>query len=373
MSRLKVLHLITELNQGGAEQQLYNLMRSSKKMFDSVVLTLESPGVYGPKIRKLGVPVYCLNINRRILAPLYTPKIISLLCQLKPDLVQGWMYHGNLASILTAKPLGIPVIWNVRQTLYDLQNEKSLTRFVISSSKALSRLTSSIIYNSRQSQKQHTELGFDANKSHYIPNGFDCNFLKPDTELREQFRRRHQVPLEVQVVGNLSRFHPMKDHQTFLKAAQLIQKSCPDTCFILGGLNLVKGHPPLDRLIQEFPLGEKLILTGPDQNPAEFMNALDIHLTTSAWGEAFPNTIGEALACGTACVSTDVGEAADIISNQDRIAPTGDFKRLANSCIELLNSPPTAEERVEVREQLVNRFESKAMANKYLELYQSIS
>ena len=138
-----------------------------------------------------------------------------------PDLIQGWMYHGNLmATIASAASHGrVPVLWNIRQTIYDLGRERRLTAVVIRQGARLSRYPAAIVYNSITSAEQHEAIGYRTDKRVILPNGFDCEMFHPDPEARSSLRKELGLPVDSVLIGLIARYHPMKDHAGFLKAA----------------------------------------------------------------------------------------------------------------------------------------------------------
>ena len=92
-----IVHVITELNVGGAEIMLTKLLSTMDTgRFSHSVLSLENKGPVGAQIEKLGVPVHTLNLHRPLFALQGLLKLRTILIKENPDLIQGWMYHGNL-------------------------------------------------------------------------------------------------------------------------------------------------------------------------------------------------------------------------------------------------------------------------------------
>jgi len=307
---MKTLHIITGLNTGGAERALYALLAGGlADRFTCAVLSLSDEGTMGAPIHALGVPVYSLGMRPGLPGPRTVLRLRSLMQQLQPDVVQGWMYHGNLAASLATHlaPNQPALAWNVRQCLYDLANEKPLTRQVIRANRLLSRRPDAIVYNSKLSRKQHELFGFSAGRGAIIPNGFDVDLLKPDPVVGVAIRRELGLPTGVPVVGHVARFHPMKDHAGFLRAAVEVARRLPQVQFLLVGRDVSPDNPALSGVIPTDIL-PRFVFCGERRDATRLMQAMDVLCSSSAWGEGFPNVLGEAMACGVPCVTTDVGE-----------------------------------------------------------------
>ena len=145
----RILHVIPALPTGGAEAMLLKLMENvDQSIWDVAVLSLRDKGIIGPHIEQLGIPVHTLNMRPG------TPRLYDIMklaiCarNLKADLLQGWMYHGNFAATVLKRLMRghVPVVWNVRHSLYDLSHEKSNTAKLIKATARLPFRPHSIIY-----------------------------------------------------------------------------------------------------------------------------------------------------------------------------------------------------------------------------------
>src|SRR5215510_423495 len=128
---MHVVHIISNLGIGGAEIALMRLVRhqAGGPIRHSVISML--PG--GPnaiRLREAGAEVIELPGTRSIAATRLLPALITTVRGLGPSLLQGWMYHGNLAAA-AVRVVGsrlVPVVWGVRQTVSRLRDDKPLTR-----------------------------------------------------------------------------------------------------------------------------------------------------------------------------------------------------------------------------------------------------
>jgi glycosyltransferase involved in cell wall biosynthesis len=246
------------------------------------------------------------------------------------------MYHGNLLASLSPLLLGknVPVVWNVRHSLYELDSEKRTTKWVIKACKVLSKRTKAVIYNSNLSRKQHQAFGFSSLNGLVIPNGFELSRLLFSEESRAVIRSELGIDESTNVVGHVARFHPMKDHVGFIKAAIKVLKRDENTVFVMLGTDVTDDNSALINEISG-DFRDKFRLLGEQSNVEQFMSAFDLFVLSS-WSEAFPNVLGEAMACGLPCVTTDVGDAAYIVDETGLVVPPRNPDLLASAIINML-------------------------------------
>ncbi len=319
---MKIVHIITGLSTGGAERALYNLLQGGLHTeFDCYVVSLRTKGTIGPQIQALGVPVIALGIpSRRTLVGVINLR--HFIKALQPDVIQGWMYHGNLAATLTSNFVSnIPAVlaWNIRHSLYDLGYEKLMTRQVIRANRFFSNTPDVILYNSHLSRKQHEAFGFIAHNGQVIPNGIDVQQFSFSSTSRQRIRIELGIPPDALVFGHVARLHSMKDHPLFLGAAANVALRHSDVYFLLSGRDVSPENPSIAQLIPE-KVRNRFHLLGERSDVEELMSTMDVFCLSSR-GEGFPNVLGEAMAVGVPCLATDVGDSAAIVGDTGVIVP----------------------------------------------------
>lgn len=371
-----VLHIITGLNAGGAEQSLFNLIQGGLKTHcQNVVVSLTGGGKYESLLGEEGVPVHSLGMKRgwpSLNALLRLKKIIKMH---KPDLIQGWMYHGNLLSEL-ARFLGYansPVVWTVRQCLYDIKDEKKLTQLVILITRLLSKRVSSIIFNSSLSKMQHEGIGFSSLNSVVIPNGFDTKKYGNDVSIGLSVRSQLSITDNEFVVGHVGRYHPMKDHACFVNAAVIALAADPELKFMLVGTDVSYENEQLLKLIPKL-LRERFLFLGERSDVHKLYCAMDAFCLSSS-SEAFPNVLGEAMASELPCITTNVGDASFLLDETGVIVPPKNSETLANAMLEVRSL--SCEQRkalgAAARKRIEDKFGLGGVINQYATLYNSIN
>ena len=338
---MRITHIITDLDTGGAEIMLYKLLASlHNEALNSTVISLMGRGKITERIEALGVKVETLDLGQGERPSWQTiKKLRQFMRVFNPDIVQGWMYHRNIAATVAVflfDPMRrkVKLFWNVRQTLYDIKSEKIQTRWLIVLGRWLSFFSHSVIYNSNLSAEQHCNVGYSVKKTKIIPNGFDLQKFGPDQNRRQQLRKELEVSESTILIGHISRLHPMKDHATLLRAINRVIENIFGSGSKQELLFLLVGHG----VTSELSSNTAIRFLGERSDIPKIMSALDIVVSSSAWGEGFPNVIGEAMASKVPCVVTDVGDSAYIVGKYGRVCPVGDDQCIASSLLQLIEN-----------------------------------
>ena len=325
---MKIVHIITTLDDGGAEHTLFKICKYDK-LNNHVVISFKKNGKYYKLLKELGIKVFQLNLKYYTIHKIFS--IIKILKSTKPDLIQTWLIHGDLIGGIVAKLIGIHnVVWNVRHSDLKIRKTKFSTILI---SKFLSKLSYSIpkliIINSLRAKKIYEKNGYDKKKLKFVPNGYDLKILKPDTfkkiNLKKKLKIRHKVPL----IGNVGRYDPKKDHLNLLNALSIIKSKNLDFYCILLGLNIDQNNSLLVSQIKRLKLNNNVKLLGTTKKISNIMNGLDVYVQSSSFGEGFPNVVAESMSCGTPCIVTDVGDASSIVKGCGWVVPANNSEKLA--------------------------------------------
>ncbi|EIC22539.1 glycosyltransferase [Thiorhodovibrio frisius] len=369
------LHCITGLSTGGAEMALYRLLQGGLAHHQTAaVVSLTDDGTFGPRIRALGFNVYALRSRPDLSFPIAIAKFARIGRLFSPDLIQGWMYHGNLAACFAAMIARRPpvVVWNVRQSLYDLAAEKPTTRYVIQANRWLSSRPKAVLYNSTLSRGQHERLGFASARGMVIPNGFDLAAFAPDARRRRATRGAAGASDADIVIGHVARLHPMKDHACFLRSAVQLLNQRHDLLYVMIGRNVFPDHPALSGIIPP-PLLRYFVFLGERADVADWMQGMDMFCQSSS-SEAFPNVLAEAMASGLPCVATDVGDSADIIGKAGILVRPKDSHALALGIQAMLQKSAMERQAMgrAARLRIATHFGLNAVVERYRGLYQDL-
>lgn len=308
---MKILHIIIGLNVGGAELMLKRLIESYKMKsgYEHSVVSLTDLGRIGSLLQESGIEVTMLGMRGGFDVPGILYRLVSIIRQKKPDIVQTWMYHADLLGGLAAWLCGCrSIIWGVRTT--DVSFGGSKATIVIRKVCALLShvIPNVIICAAEASRRSHAAIGYDEARMVVIPNGFDPTVLVATDEQRDAIRSQYGIAPDELVVGSVGRFNPDKDHGSFIRAAGLLAARHSSAKFMLIGRELDAGNQPLIDLVEATGCPERFILMGERQDIPACLRAMDIFCLHSRT-EGFPNVLGEAMLMGLPCVATDVGDA----------------------------------------------------------------
>jgi glycosyltransferase involved in cell wall biosynthesis len=373
----KILHIINNLSVGGAESMLYKLLANiNKAKFSCSVIAIMDGGLLTDRIRKMGVPVYCLEMRPGKPSVTGVWRLMRIVRAVNPDLIQGWLSHGNLAAAVAKffAPTKTPIMWNVRQSIYPSDYDTFLTMVVARLCQKLAGVPVKIVYNSRISSVQHERLGYPTVKTQVIPNGFDMKLFVPSMKSRAQVRSSLGISDETIAIGLIGNFHPLKDHSTFLEAAAIHSKKSRNVTFILSGREVDWANHTLVEAITHLGLSEKVHLLGPRSDIPEIMAALDI-ACSSSYSEGFSNVIGEAMSCGLPCVVTDVGDSALLVGSTGKVVPARDPQALCSAWMSLIEAGPDGRRKIGLaaRERISENFAIERITAEYEQIYATVA
>ena len=370
--KLKILHVITGLDRGGAETMLWSLLsRGARDRFAPTVISLTDIGPVGDRIRELGIPVLALGMPRGRVTLRGMGRLIRRIRELDPDVMQGWMYHANVLGGIAARLAGrTPVLWGIHHAAIDSARMKRSTIWTIRVAGWLSSWASDwIVYCAEEARRVHHALGY-ARRDEVIANGFDMARFQPDPESRRAVRAELGIPEDSPLIGLVARLDPLKDHATFLAAAALLRERRPHVHFLLCGEGITPEAPQFREAAEGVALDGHYHLLGRREDVPRLQAALDI-ATSASVAEAFPLAIGEAMACGVPCVVTDVGDSARLVGETGRVVPPRSPEILARAWEALLDAPPSERERLgqAARRRVGEHFDILTIVARYEALY----
>ena len=370
---LRVVHIITSTQVGGAETQLAHLIRcSDPAQLDQRVICLEPLGKLAPLMEKSGARVESLELSNG--AGAFLKGLVRLRARLRgirPDVVHTWMYHADLLGLLAAKSsgLGLPVLWSLRCSNLDLKRYSRSTRLVVRACRFLSFWPDLIAANSRAGRDWHIGLGYPAPKLRVAPNGYDTQRFAPDAAAREQCRAELGLSAGHLLLGHVGRFDPAKDHACLLAAFERLVGFHPQARLLLIGQGLSPDNPAF-AACERPPLAGRCHLLGPRSDVERWYSAMDLYVSSSI-SEGLPNAVAEAMSCAVLPVVSDAGDSRYLVDNTGLVAPAGDAAELARALQKAAELPAPVRRvlGLAARERIQRHYSLEIMLQTTLELY----
>ena len=356
---------------GGAETITYQLVSSTKDTYEHIVISLHSLGHFGPILSEIGIKVYALNMPRGSLTFKGLFKLFSLCLKFDPNIIQARLDHANLISSLVVflcnKP---PVIWAVHAVnIQSVQTWKNkVIRFCCAKLSYYSPRY--IVSDSFSGTEFHASLGYCKNKLITIPNGIDLFKFQIDSNARSIIRKEFQIKDDVFVLGLLARWDSLKDHNNLLEALFFLKQWSINFVCLLAGGGVNENNIVLKKLIIKYDLINEIHLLDLRNDTCAIMNALDVHVVSSS-SESGPIVVLEAMACGTQCVTTDVGDAARLVDKFGAVVPPRNSLAIAEELKKIAIKNRVNYSRQEIRHHIEENHSLRFMINDYSQVWES--
>ena len=369
---MKILHVISSLNVGGAETMLLRLIRGLPQ-HTHVVITLASNGPLGELLNANGYKVYVLGL-RAFNAWRTLPHFLSLIRRECPDIVQTWMYHADLLGGIISYLAGFrKIVWNVRNTEIP-QGRLSATGLIVSLCAIISTwLPKAIICCAHAGLEVHATRGYKRQKILVIPNGYDTHEWQPKCVSRWGVRRDYGLPEDAFIVGIVGRYDSLKGYDVFIEAAARIAMVVHNAIFLMIGRQVDSNNIELRNLIESRGGDASFRLLGERSDVSQLMSTMDVYCLSSR-AEGFPNVVAEAMLMQVPCVVTNVGDAARIVGPTGCVVPPNEPIAIAEAVCSLERM---GEERRRTtgdaaRQRIVKHYGIEAVSKQYEQLYEQI-
>jgi glycosyltransferase involved in cell wall biosynthesis len=369
-----IVHIIAGLQANGAENFLLRLCRKLDGHTHHVI-SLTTLGPVAESLAASGIAVEALGMKTLAQMPGKMLALVRRIRELRPDIVQTWMYHADLLGGLAARLAGAPkVVWSIRHSNLDRHDNKAATLAVARLCALLSRfIPDAIVTNSAAARTSHARIGYRSREFVVIPNGFDLDRFRADPLVRAEMRRALGVADDCVLIGMIGRFELQKGHRYFLDAAGKVLSSGGNVRFVLVGNGVDRDNAQLAAWIALNGLGSSATLLGPRRDIPALLASLDL-LVLPSIGEAFPNVVGEAMATAVPCVVTDVGDCAWLVDDTALVVPPRDVDALASAIDRMVAMQPGQRKHLGEmgRRRVAENFEMGSVARRYAQFYDQL-
>jgi len=374
---MRLLHIITSLETGGAQGVLVQLLQQLKIMgCEQSVISMKPSGELAQQVADLGIQVHEIPVSPYIFLPA-RDKCEQIIAAYQPQIIQSWMYHADFLTLFIRNPTKIPIIWGLHHSFeHSRRNRLKLsTKIIVLINALFSRIVPrKIICCSKSALQTHARIGYAQSKMIYIPNGIDANRFKPNPQARANLRAELGLSPETFLIGYIARYHPQKDHATFFSAAKLLLEKKENTHFVLAGKQVVANNPDIRNQMLSSKNSSHFHFLGIRADIPMITAGVDVATLTSSGDEAFPLTIIEAMACEIPCVATNVGDVSEMIGSSGIIVPPQNPEALAEGWLKMQNQTP--DERAMLgriaRDRVLSNFTNEAMKKQYLNVYNTV-
>ncbi len=331
---LDVLFVIRELDYGGAERQLVALACELHRRGHRVRVAVFYPVGEGMRdLAAAGVPVLSLDKGGRWDVLPFLVRLARLFRRERPAIVHGYLGFPNTLAVLMRPVHRAPVVWGARASDIEVERYDWLARLDDRIERRLARRPALIVANSEAGRRHLLERGFPPESMVVIHNGIDIQRFRPHPAARSRVRAELGLTSEMFAIGRIGRIDPQKDYPTFLRAAAVVAQREPLSRFICAGYDPHGLQAGLAMLAEELGLTGKVSWLGQRHDMEAVFNALDLNVSSSAWGEGTPNSIAEGMACGVPAVVTDSGDSAWTVGTTGFVTPAGDPHALAEAIL----------------------------------------
>lgn len=334
---MRICFVTTGLGRGGAERALLNLCTELRaESVDVLVVSLTGYGAFSDDLRALGVEVLLINIVSNPVRAISRAR--GAINGFAPHIIQSWMYHADffvsMLSSLSMLKNSAPICWGIRHSTMAFGRTKLTTMMLRKTLALMSHVNpAAIICCAQSSAKEHLRVGYARSKIRVVPNGLDAEKFRFNEELRTSIRRDLGIGSSSMVFGAIGRNSEQKGYSNLLLAFHNLRQRGLDLWLVIVGRDVNFDVEPF-KCWRDSSSSNRIILLEELSDPSGLYSAFDCMVSSSVYGEAFPNVIAEALASGLRVVGTEIGDAASLISENGSVVPAGDVSALEIAMLE---------------------------------------
>ena len=381
---MKVLHVITTLELGGAQQNTLHTVAHLDRQRFSPVLIAGREGLLAEEVPGDIKTVILPTLVRRI-RPLLDLRALAALYgifrrHLREAGADGPLVvhtHSSKAGILgraAARLAGVPiVVHSIHGFGFHDRQPMAARTFYILLEKLASRWTDHFIAVSRANIEEGVGRGiFSKDRVVLIRSGIEVDAFSGRGLDRKRKRSSLGARSGEKLVGMVACFKPQKNPLDFIRLAALVKKDMPDTRFVMAGDGELR--PAVESAIADAGLGESVALLGWRRDVAEIIPALDVLVLTSLW-EGLPRVLPQAMAAARPVVAYRVNGTPEAVADgtSGYLVEPGDYRTAAERVISLLRDPARAAAMGAAGRNKVPEFSVDAMVRQQEELYERLA
>jgi glycosyltransferase involved in cell wall biosynthesis len=340
--RRKILHIITKLELGGAQQNtIYTVKNLDRKKFATGLISGPG-GILNSEAEAIEEAEFLIAENlRRSINPLAEIKALSelrkLIREFSPDVVHTHSSKAGVLGRLAAAKEKVPVIiHSIHGFGIDADSNPLIRNILIAAEKMAARKTTHFISVSQVNIDEGLEIGlFTPDQVSLIHSGVKLASFR-QAEYSPQLRQELGIPPEAKVVGSIACFKPQKDPLAFVRVAAMVKKEIPAAHFLMVGDGELRQQ--VEAEIASLSLADSFTLTGWRRDIPQLLKQCQLSVLTSRW-EGLPRVISESLSAKVPVVVTRAGGSAEAVKQGETgyVVEHGQWQKMADHIIEILS------------------------------------
>lgn len=363
----KILHLITGLEVGGAENMLLKILPRTSDAFDHSVCSIIGVGPIGDKLVAAGIPVYYLDLSQTLDITII-PKLKKIILDLQPDVLVTYLPHADLLGRIIGKLTHVPTI--VCSVRVRLTRSKYLPYFILDGLTSL--LVNKYHFNSRTIAQLHRKiLRVPAGKITVIPNTIDVDLYNLTIDHAAK-KKELGLPNDKIIIGCVARLRKQKGHNDLIAAFHQSHSVRPETVLVLVGDGEEK--PAILQDIKKYGLADHVIMLGNRHDVPEILQTFDIFAFTTLY-EGMSNSLMEAMSARLPILTTDIPENRELITHNvtGLLVPVHDISATASALVRLIDDRDLRRTlSANAYRQVKERFSLEAIIPQYVEFYRHL-
>lgn len=368
---MKVLHLISGGDTGGAKTHILSLMKELKKIIDAKIICFIKDTFYYDLLRE-GINIEVFPQKSRMDLSVIK-RLEEEIARENYDIIHCHGARANFIAMFLKKRIKKPMITTIHSDYRLDFNDNIYKKIIFTPLNAIAlRKFDFYIAISDEFKDMLVDRGFKEDKIFVVYNGID---LEEEVEYvsKEEFLNRYNIDGEDKlIVGIIARLDLVKDHETFIKGAKKVLDKRKDVIFLIAGTG--KDEMRIKNMVKDLDMGKNIHFLGYVEDQYSFFNTIDINVLTSI-SESFPYSILEGAKLKKPVISTDVGGIRHLIQDGHNgwLIKVKDYEALADRLLYFLEN----REKIDFMgnnlfKSVENNFSSKSMAKVHYKIYQGI-
>ena len=381
---MKIVHYITRLIVGGAQENTLLTVEDQHHLFDDQVTLITGPGI-GPegsledRARRGGLDIRLIEASKRSIHPWHDwqtyRELLRLLREIKPDLLHTHSSKAGIIGRAAAAQLRMPCVHTIHGASFHYGQHPLAFGLYQRLERWAGKRTDKLISVCNAMTDQYVAAGVAPREKFVtVYSGFDVEpFLSPPRPPAQVRAELGLKPDDV-VIGKVARLFPLKGHEYIVPAAKAVIDKHPNVRFLLVGDGILR--PQVEAELKALGLRDHFVFAGlvPPSQVAELIHAMDIVVHTSVW-EGLARVLPQGLIAGKPVVSFDIDGAKEVVIPGETgfLAPARAVGELSDALSQLVSDPEMRRRMGQAgRERFTDQFRHQTMTKQIREVYAAV-